>query len=57
MDKSLNDQFTLEMSLKSSYLEMATKVGQRLGADPLHIQFFKCQPYKYGFNLNFLLVQ
>jgi len=34
------------MSLKSSYMEMATKVGQRLGVAPLFIQFYKCQPYK-----------
>jgi len=27
-------------------MEMANKVGQRLGVDPLNIQFFKSQPYK-----------
>jgi ubiquitin carboxyl-terminal hydrolase 7 len=47
IDKSnTNDSFVIEMSLKSSYMEMATKVGQRLGVKPLYIQFFKCQPYK-----------
>lgn len=47
MDKSnQNESFTIEMSLKSSYTEMAAKVGQRLGVDPLYLQFHKCQPYK-----------
>lgn len=47
MDKcNVNEPFSIEMSLKSSYMEMATKVAQRLGCKPLYIQFFKCQPYK-----------
>jgi hypothetical protein len=49
MDKSQSsgsESFLLEMSLKSSYMEMAVKVGQRLGVNPKFLQFFKCQPYK-----------
>ncbi|ODN03308.1 Ubiquitin carboxyl-terminal hydrolase 7 [Orchesella cincta] len=47
VDKSnTNESFTLEMSLKSSYMEMAAKVGQRLGVNPLYIQFYRSQPYK-----------
>jgi ubiquitin carboxyl-terminal hydrolase 7 len=41
-----SESFSIEMSLKCSYMEMATKVGQRLGVDPLTIQFFKSQQYK-----------
>lgn len=48
VDKSnTNESFTLEMSLKSNYMEMAAKVGQRLGVNPLYIQFYRSQPYKY----------
>lgn len=47
VDKSNTaESFTLEMSLKSNYMEMATKVGQRLGVNPLYVQFYRSQPYK-----------
>lgn len=47
VDKSNTaESFTLEMSLKSNYMEMATKVGQRLGVNPLFVQFYRSQPYK-----------
>lgn len=35
--------FTLELSHRMSYDQMAHAVGQRLNVDPYTIQFFKCQ--------------
>lgn len=35
--------FTLELSHRSSYEQMAAAVSQKINVDPLKIQFFKCQ--------------
>lgn len=35
--------FTLELSQRMSYDQMAAAVGQKIGCDPYQIQFFKCQ--------------
>lgn len=45
IDKLLpNDTgFTLELSQRMSYDQMASAVGQKIGCDPYQIQFFKCQ--------------
>lgn len=44
-DKTIpNDQgFTMELSLKMNYDQIANAVAQRLGTDPYLIQFFKTQ--------------
>ena len=40
----MNDQgFTLELSLRMNYDQMAHAVAQHLGCDPYHLQFFKSQ--------------
>lgn len=38
--------FTLELSQRSNYDQMAQAVGQKIDVDPYRIQFFKCQNYK-----------
>lgn len=38
--------FTLELSQRMTYDQMARAVGQRINVDPYNIQFFKCQSYK-----------
>ncbi|KAK0173583.1 hypothetical protein PV328_006757 [Microctonus aethiopoides] len=47
-DKSiLNDPgFTMELSLRMTYDQMAKAVAQRVGTDPYLLQFFRCQNYK-----------
>lgn len=35
--------FTLELSQRMTYDQMASAVGERIGVDPYEIQFFKCQ--------------
>ncbi|PBC26408.1 Ubiquitin carboxyl-terminal hydrolase [Apis cerana cerana] len=47
-DKTIpNDTgFTMELSLRMTYDQMARAVAQRLGTDPYLLQFFKCQTYK-----------
>ncbi|UYV65714.1 USP7 [Cordylochernes scorpioides] len=49
-DKALpNDPgFTIELSLRMNYDQMAKAVAQRLGVDPYSIQFFKTQNYREG---------
>lgn len=44
-DKTIpNDTgFTMELSLRMTYDQMARAVAQRLGTDPYLLQFFKCQ--------------
>lgn len=44
-DKTIpNDTgFTMELSLRMTYDQMAKAVAQRLGTDPYLLQFFKCQ--------------
>ena len=40
----LSDQgFTLELSLRMNYDQMAHAVALHLGCDPYHLQFFKSQ--------------
>ncbi|XP_071652128.1 ubiquitin carboxyl-terminal hydrolase 7-like isoform X1 [Temnothorax longispinosus] len=38
--------FTMELSLRMTYDQMAKAVAQRVGTDPYLLQFFKCQNYK-----------
>ncbi|CAG5100968.1 Similar to USP7: Ubiquitin carboxyl-terminal hydrolase 7 (Homo sapiens) [Cotesia congregata] len=47
-DKSIpNDPgFTMELSLRMTYDQMAKAVAQRVGTDPYLLQFFRCQNYK-----------
>ncbi|XP_046819841.1 ubiquitin carboxyl-terminal hydrolase 7 isoform X2 [Vespa crabro] len=47
-DKTIpNDPgFTMELSLRMSYDQMANAVAQRVGTDPYLLQFFRCQSYK-----------
>ncbi|XP_054155064.1 ubiquitin carboxyl-terminal hydrolase 7-like [Oppia nitens] len=40
--------FTIELSLKMNYEQIANAVAQRLGTDPYLIQFFKNQSYRDG---------
>lgn len=40
--------FTLELSLRMNYDQMAHAVAQHQGCDPYHLQFFKCQGYRDG---------
>ncbi|XP_029834875.3 ubiquitin carboxyl-terminal hydrolase 7 isoform X1 [Ixodes scapularis] len=49
-DKSIaNDPgFTMELSLKMNYDQIARAVAQRLGTDPYLLQFFKVQSYREG---------
>lgn len=49
-DKTLpSDQgFTLELSQKMTYDQVAVAVAQYLGTDPYHLQFFKSQGYREG---------
>lgn len=35
--------FTMELSLRMTYDQMAKAVAQRVGTDPYLLQFFKCQ--------------
>lgn len=35
--------FSLELSQRMSYDQMASAVGQKINVDPYQIQFFKCQ--------------
>ena len=35
--------FSLELSLRMTYDQMASAVGQKINVDPYAIQFFKCQ--------------
>lgn len=44
-DKTIpNDPgFTMELSLRMTYDQMAKAVAQRVGTDPYLLQFFKCQ--------------
>lgn len=37
--------FTLELSQRMNYDQMAQAVGQKINVDPYTIQFFKCQKY------------
>ena len=37
--------FTLDLSQKMNYDQVAKNVGQHLGIDPYLLQFFKCQTY------------
>ena len=48
MDKTnTNDAgFPVELSIHTTYDQMAKAVGQRINIDPYEIQFFKCQNYK-----------
>ncbi|KAF7994192.1 hypothetical protein HCN44_011461 [Aphidius gifuensis] len=47
-DKTIpNDPgFTMELSLRMTYDQMAKAVAQRVGTDPFLLQFFRCQNYK-----------
>ncbi|XP_011304851.1 ubiquitin carboxyl-terminal hydrolase 7 isoform X2 [Fopius arisanus] len=47
-DKTIpNDPgFTMDLSLRMTYDQMAKAVAQRVGTDPYLLQFFKCQNYK-----------
>lgn len=49
-DKTIpNDPgFTMELSLRMNYEQMAVAVAQRLGTDPYLLQFFKAQNYRDG---------
>lgn len=38
--------FTLELSQRMTYDQMASAVGHRINVDPYNIQFFKCQNFK-----------
>jgi len=38
--------FPMEMSLRTSYDQMARLVGQRLNVAPYLLQFFRCQPHR-----------
>ncbi|XP_017767859.1 PREDICTED: ubiquitin carboxyl-terminal hydrolase 7 isoform X1 [Nicrophorus vespilloides] len=38
--------FTMELSLRMTYDQLARAVAQRVGTDPYLLQFFKCQSYK-----------
>nr|CAD7425914.1 unnamed protein product [Timema monikensis] len=38
--------FTIELSQRMTYDQMARAVAQRVGTDPYLLQFFKCQNYK-----------
>lgn len=38
--------FTLELSQRMTYDQMASAVGQKINTNPYEIQFFKCQNYK-----------
>lgn len=38
--------FTLELSQRMTYDQMASAVGQKINVNPYEIQFFKCQNYK-----------
>lgn len=40
--------FTMELSLKMNYDQIARAVAQRLGTDPYLLQFFKVQSYREG---------
>lgn len=48
IDKSNSQDvgFTLELSQRMTYDQMATAVSQKINVDPYNIQFFKCQNYK-----------
>lgn len=48
VDKCIpNDQgFTMELSQRMTYDQLARAVAQRVGTDPYLLQFFKCQSYK-----------
>ncbi|KAK5641318.1 hypothetical protein RI129_009865 [Pyrocoelia pectoralis] len=48
VDKSMpNDTgFTMELSQRMTYDQLARAVAQRVGTDPYLLQFFKCQSYK-----------
>lgn len=48
IDKCIpNDQgFTMELSQRMTYDQLARAVAQRVGTDPYLLQFFKCQNYK-----------
>lgn len=48
VDKSSpNDTgFTLELSQRTKYDQMAKAVGQRINCNPFEIQFFRCQQFK-----------
>ncbi|XP_044758285.1 ubiquitin carboxyl-terminal hydrolase 7 isoform X2 [Coccinella septempunctata] len=48
IDKCIpNDQgFTMELSQRMTYDQLARAVAQRVGTDPYLLQFFKCQSYK-----------
>ncbi|XP_022916946.1 ubiquitin carboxyl-terminal hydrolase 7 isoform X1 [Onthophagus taurus] len=48
VDKCIpNDQgFTMELSQRMTYDQLARAVAQRVGTDPYLLQFFKCQNYK-----------
>lgn len=35
--------FTIELSVRMTYDQMATAVAQRVGTDPYRLQFFKSQ--------------
>ncbi|XP_015122798.1 ubiquitin carboxyl-terminal hydrolase 7 isoform X2 [Diachasma alloeum] len=47
-DKTIpNDPgFTMDLSLRMTYDQMAKAVAQRVGTDPYLLQFFRCQNYK-----------
>ena len=40
--------FTLELSQKMNYQQLANKLSTILDTDPYLIQFFKCQSYRDG---------
>lgn len=48
-DKTIpNDPgFTMELSQRMTYDQMAKAVAQRVGTDPYLLQFFKCQKYEF----------
>jgi len=37
--------FTIDLSQRMTYDQMAHAVAQRVGTDPYLLQFFKCQKY------------
>ena len=44
-DKAIQNDpgFTLELSMRMNYDQMARAVARRVGTDPYLLQFFKCQ--------------
>ena len=55
-DKSVTNDggFTLDLSQKMNYDQMANAVAQHLNTDPYKLQFFKCQGFVFYITYNFL---